>query len=100
MKIEAPEIAYTLVKGSAPSGRFFAISGTAGKLDIRPHKVASIYVDLNREETAQGKTHDSDPAFKSSICIISPCIQSIQSTYKQSDKTAQGSPYHEEVLKS
>ncbi|KAF2828743.1 hypothetical protein CC86DRAFT_465487 [Ophiobolus disseminans] len=94
-----PEVSlsYRSGEGITPNGKFFAISSTGGKADTRPRKVASIYVDLNQQDLSNGKKgHDSEPAFKSSRCTISPCIQSIQSTYKQTDQT----PYQEKLLKS
>jgi hypothetical protein len=100
MRITSPSLSYVMLYGYNPQGRLFVISGTSGTVEIGPRKIASIYLDLNQQDAAKGKVNISEPAFKSSICTMSSCIQSIQSTYKQSDQTVQGSPYQEELLKS
>jgi len=66
----------------------------------QPPKCASIYLDVDQQTDTMARTvYKNGPPFLSSVCTISPCVQSIRSSYKQSDQATE-TPYKEEILKT
>lgn len=72
-----------------------ALSG--GKSDPTPRSVVSVYLDLDIQDTMNGKGWTGDePKYVASSCTLQPCIKSIKSDYDQSAEP----PYREEILKT
>jgi len=72
-----------------------AISG--GKSDLTPRSVVSVYLDVDVQDTMDGKDWTSgEPRYVASNCTLQPCIKSVKSDYDQSAEP----PYREEVLKT
>jgi hypothetical protein len=74
-RIFSSSLSYIYEKGGIPLGRVFTILSTWGKTEIGLRHVAFIYVDINQQDAADGKEYVSEPTFKSSLCIITLCIQ-------------------------
>jgi hypothetical protein len=66
----------------------------------QPPTCASIYLDVDpRTDTRAQTVYKDGPPFLSSVCKFSPCVQSIRSSYKQSNQATEA-PYKEEILKT
>ena len=109
MVVQAPpcalrlQFSYSINNGSFGSqilGEFFTITSTSGKGNIDPRQIFFIYLDVDRQDTLQGRIFPSQdyPKYLASKCTIEHCVQSTRSFYSLSDPTA-ASPYREETLK-
>jgi hypothetical protein len=95
--LPAVSMSYTYSKGTALCGKLFTIANAGGATaSITFPRVRSIYLDVDPATVSSGAFNGSSPAFKSSFCSMSPCIHSVQASYKQSDSI----PYAEKLLKS
>ncbi|PVH92607.1 hypothetical protein DM02DRAFT_635211 [Periconia macrospinosa] len=85
------------------AGDFLSVSTNGDKATLMDARVvSSIYLNVDPQgvnEYDRFNFSDQGPGYLSSVCTISPCVQSIRSSYKQSRQTADTPSYKEEVLK-
>lgn len=88
--------------GDQQLGTYIAMTSSGiAQVDTAPNSIASIYLNIDPNPPSSVSWWTEDPSYTASLCTLTPCIQSIQSQYRQSTQSTTGaSPYTEQVLKT